>query len=183
MADASRTRRTGQAGDGPWLYAIALGSNRPLGGGRGPAVILRDAMAALDAPPLHCLVRAPVISSAPIGPSLRRYANGATIVATALSPPALLAHLQGIERRFGRKRQRRWGARTLDLDIVLWSGGRWAGTGLSIPHAAFRDRGFVLVPLRAIAGDWRDPVTGTRVRHLAARLGRAKPVDPTPHGR
>ena len=64
------------------------------------------------------------------------------------------------------------GARVLDLDIILWSGGCHASPGLVIPHISFRGRRFVLHPARSIAGDWRDPVTGLRVRHLCARLTR-----------
>ncbi|RYD41366.1 MAG: 2-amino-4-hydroxy-6-hydroxymethyldihydropteridine diphosphokinase, partial [Verrucomicrobiaceae bacterium] len=60
----------------------------------------------------------------------------------------------------------------LDLDIVLWSGGIWVSPGLAIPHPAFRERGFVLSPAMDVAADWRDPVTGLKVRHLFARLTR-----------
>ncbi len=94
-----------------------------------------------------------------------------------MSPPCLLAHLQEIENRFGRRRYRRWSARTLDLDIILWSGGIWSNAGLSIPHIAFRQRNFVLAPLSAIAPDWRDPVQRLTIKHLAIRLRRRKPVD------
>jgi len=65
----------------------------------------------------------------------------------------------------------------LDLDIVLWCGGRVATRTLTIPHAQFRTRAFVLAPLLRVAADWRDPVTGWRVRHLHARLTRARPIN------
>jgi 2-amino-4-hydroxy-6-hydroxymethyldihydropteridine diphosphokinase len=134
-------------------------------------------MAALDKPPLKVCATSPVIGSAPLGPSLRRYANAAAIVETSLSPPALLAHLKALERAFGRRNGQRWGARTLDLDIILWSAGRWDERGLHVPHKAFRQRAFVLSSLARIAPLWRDPVTGLRVRYLLARMGRSKPVD------
>ena len=60
----------------------------------------------------------------------------------------------------------------LDLDIVLWSGGAYAGNGLTVPHLSFRDRGFVLGPALAVAPDWRDPITGLTLRHLHYRLSR-----------
>ena len=120
--------------------------------------------------------RSGIVASAPLGPSRRRYANAALVLETALEPPAMLAALQRIEDRFGRRRARRWGERVLDCDIVLWSGGIYSDRHLAIPHPAFRERDFVLTPARAIAPDWRDPVTGLTVRQLEARLTRARPL-------
>ena len=163
------------------LYLVALGSNRRHGRHGAPAAVLCAALGAMADAGLTVLDASPILSSAPVGPSLRRYANGAALVEADQSPPALLALLKSIERDFGRRAGRRWGARVLDLDIVLWSGGIWTSPGLAIPHPAFRDRGFVLDPARAIAPGWRDPVTGLALRHLAARLSRparTSPVDP-----
>ena len=116
----------------------------------------------------------PIIASAPLGPSRRRYANAAVIVRSKRDPDALLARLQTIEASFGRRRGgQRWAARVLDIDIVLWSGGAWSSPGLTVPHTAFRSRAFVLTPAAAIAPRWRDPVTGLSLRQLRARLTRA----------
>lgn len=161
----------------PHRYAIALGSNRPRAG-HSPEAVVRAAFVALATAPLRLLAVSAPHASAPLGPSLRRYANAAAMVETMLTPPALLAHLKAIERRFGRRRGRRWGARTLDLDIILWSGGRWRERALTVPHAAFRTRDFVLRPLAEVAADWRDPVSGLSVGHLLARNRMRKPVDP-----
>ena len=88
----------------------------------------------------------------------------------------MLAALKAIERQFGRRRGgQRWAARVLDLDIVLWSGGPWASPSLTVPHPEFRRRGFVLGPARAVAPDWRDPVTRLTLRQLYARLLRSAP--------
>jgi 2-amino-4-hydroxy-6-hydroxymethyldihydropteridine diphosphokinase len=123
------------------------------------------------------LAVAPVIASAPLGPSLRRYANGAAVIETPLDPPALLTLLKTIECSFGRTRGgKRWGARVLDLDIVLWSDGMWGSPALVVPHRSFRERLFVLQPAAAIAPSWRDPVSGLTVRHLRARLTRPRPL-------
>ncbi len=123
------------------------------------------------------LAIAGVIDSTPIGPSHRRYANGAMLLRTQHGPRELLGLLQAIERAFGRRAGgRRWGARVLDLDIVLWSGGRHAAPGLVIPHAAFRTRDFVLAPAAAIAARWRDPLTGLTLRQLRARLTARRPL-------
>jgi 2-amino-4-hydroxy-6-hydroxymethyldihydropteridine diphosphokinase len=118
---------------------------------------------------------APVLLTDPVGPSQRRYANSAATVETALDPPEVLALLKRIEREFGRRPGgRRWASRVLDLDIVLWSGGAFAGPGLTVPHALFRTRDFVLAPAARIAAGWRDPVTGLTVRQLHARLTRPR---------
>ena len=117
----------------------------------------------------------PIVSSAPLGPSRRRYANAAAVVSTELAPEDLLDALHRIEHAFGRRRLGEdWRARVLDLDIVLWSGGAWASDRLVIPHREFRTRAFVLDPARAIASDWRDSVTGQTIRQLHARLNRAR---------
>ncbi|KQN26845.1 7,8-dihydro-6-hydroxymethylpterin-pyrophosphokinase [Sphingomonas sp. Leaf33] len=150
-------------------YAIAVGSNR-CGRHGAPAVEVRAALALLGG---HA---APVMTSAPVGPSLRRYANTVAILDSDLTPPEMLAWLKRIERSFGRRRGRRWGARVIDLDIILWSGGAWSGRDLTIPHPHFRERDFVLTPLAAIAPDWRDPVSGLTVRQLRARLTVRRPA-------
>ena len=151
-------------------YLIALGSNmrHPLYGA--PRAVLAEAMLALDGVG-HVLAISRIIASAPLGPSLRTYANAACVIESDLAPADLLNALQGIEKQFGRKKSgQRWRARTLDLDIVLWSGGVIAENGLSVPHPAFRQRRFVLGPAASIAPGWRDPLTGLTLAQLYARL-------------
>jgi 2-amino-4-hydroxy-6-hydroxymethyldihydropteridine diphosphokinase len=155
-------------------YAIALGSNRRSRFGA-PAATLRAAAAAIGAKRLSRIRATPAL-----GPAGRNFANAIALVDSPLDPPALLAQLKSIERKFGRRPGRRWGPRVLDLDIILWSGGAWAGDGLVVPHPGFRDRMFVLEPLVALAPQWRDPVTGASIRQLRRRLGRRAPVDPAP---
>jgi 2-amino-4-hydroxy-6-hydroxymethyldihydropteridine diphosphokinase len=133
--------------------------------------VIGAALAALEQADLSVEAASRIVTSRPIGPSRRAYANAAAIVRTDLEPPDLLAELLVIETRFGRRRRgQRWGARVLDLDIVLWSGGAWASPGLVIPHVSFRERDFVLRPAAEIAGDWRDPLSGLFLRQLLARL-------------
>lgn len=145
-------------------YVVALGSNR-----RGRHGSPRDEIAAaLDAIG-GVIAESAIVETAPIGPSTRRFANAAAIVEADESPPALLRRLKAIERALGRRRGQRWGARVIDLDIILWSGGAWSDAQLTIPHSAFRERTFVLDPLRAIVPGWRDPLTGLTVRQLAHR--------------
>ena len=154
-------------------YLIALGSNRPHHRHGNPRRVLAAALAKLDEQGLHLEAASPVIESAPLGPSQRRYANGAALIRSKLSPPDMLDRLQHIETRMGRRRSgQRWGARVLDLDMILWSGGAFAGPGLIVPHPQFRQRLFVLGPAAAIAPRWRDPISGLSLRQLKARLTR-----------
>ena len=139
--------------------------------------MLAAALADLERAGLRVVAAASTIETDPLGPSIRRYANSAAVIETGLAPPELLALLQRTEREFGRRASgRRWRARVLDLDIVLWSGGAFASDQLTIPHPLFRERAFVLLPAAKVAGDWRDPLTGLTVRQLHARLTRARPL-------
>ncbi len=153
-------------------YAVALGSNR-----RGlHGAPEREIAAALEALG-DVVARSPTVASAPLGPSNRRYANAVALIETQEDPAALLVRLKRIERAFGRRPGRRWGSRVLDLDIILWSGGVWSSPGLTVPHAAFRTRGFVLGPLSALVPKWRDPLTHRTIRQLAQMVDRRHPRD------
>lgn len=160
-------------------YLIALGSNVRHAHHGAPAQVLRAAARALDDAGLVLEALSPIIASAPLGPSRRRYANACAVVATRLEPAPLLVRLQAVEQAFGRvRRGAPWRARTLDLDIVLWSGGALADiqANLVIPHPACRQRPFVMAPAATIAPDWRDPLTGLATKHLASRLTRRRPA-------
>ena len=174
MRDATPAQRIPLA-----LYAIGLGSNRRHGRFGDPRQVLMAALSALESDDIEPIDASPIIASAPLGPSRRRYANAVALVASPLDPPAMLERLQQIEAAFGRRSGLRWSARTLDLDILLWSGGAWSDAALDIPHPALATRDFVLGPLRAVAPGWRHPLSARTVRQLAARLVRAKPVDRT----
>ena len=165
-------------------YLIALGSNQRHARFGPPAAVLAAALRALEAAGCRVLAAAPVVASAPLGPSRRRYANGAAVVSCEARPDVLLARMKAIEAAFGRRRGRRWGTRVIDLDIALWSGGRWrsgrrsapmravdgAWVGwLTVPHPAFAARAFVLGPAVRVAAGWRDPVSGRTVRQLSKR--------------
>jgi 2-amino-4-hydroxy-6-hydroxymethyldihydropteridine diphosphokinase len=166
------------------LYLIALGSNQrhPVLGL--PHRILTQAIVALEMVDIDVFFVAPIRPSSPMGPSRRRYANTAALIATSLDPAALLTRLHSIEDHFGRRRMgQRWQARTLDLDIILWSGGIWSDDRpqLCVPHREMRNRTFVLEPAAAIVPDWRDPVTGLTMRQIFHRHKRGKPLDHSPN--
>jgi len=153
------------------LYLVAFGSNRRHHRFGRPRDVLGAASVELDRAGVRILRTGRLLHSRPLGPSLRTYANGLALAETPLGPEELLDLLKRIERGFGRRRGgRRWSARVLDLDIVLWSGGPWSSPRLTIPHRQFRERDFVLRPAAQVAPSWRDPVTGLTVRQLKARL-------------
>ena len=152
----------------PASYALGLGSNRPHGRFGAPRGVVAAAIAALEAEGVAVVACSRIVETAPLGPSHRRFANAAILIATPLAPPDLLALAKAIERRFGRRRGRRWGARVIDVDLLLWSGGAWRSRRLVLPHPAIAGRRFVLDPLAEIAGGWR--VGGLTVRALRHRL-------------
>jgi 2-amino-4-hydroxy-6-hydroxymethyldihydropteridine diphosphokinase len=152
------------------IYAIGIGSNRR-GRHGGPVDEVRAAIDALGT----VVARSPVIASAPLGPSIRRFANAAVLIESDETPPMLLDRLKRIEAGFGRRPGQRWGARVIDLDILLWSGGIWRDDRLIVPHVGLRDRAFVLTPLAAIAPAWRDPVSARTMRQLAHAVDRPRP--------
>ena len=80
------------------------------------------------------------------------YINAVARLDTLLTPMPLLRRLQGLERRFGRLRTgRRWAARQLDLDLLLYGKQRVSLPRLAVPHPGIAERAFVLLPLAEIA--------------------------------
>lgn len=152
------------------IYAIGIGSNRR-GRHGGPRDEVRAAIAALGG----AVAMSPIIVTPPLGPSIRRFANAAVLIASDEPPPVLLARLKRIEVAFGRRRGQRWGARVIDLDILLWTGGVWRDRRLTIPHVGLARRAFVLRPLVTIASGWRDPVHRRTIRQLAHSVDRPRP--------
>jgi len=154
------------------LYAIAIGSNRRhIRHGR-PAGVVAAAIARLDAE-FALFDASPIILNPAVGGAGREFANAVTLIESPLGPLAMLAAVKAIERDFGRRAGRRWGSRVLDLDLVAWSGGRFASRRLVIPHPRLASRGFVLGPLAAIAPGWQ-LIGSLTPRHLAARLGKRR---------
>ncbi len=118
---------------------VALGSN--LGDRAGHLAAARAALAAL--PRTRVVAESRVEETAPLGGMAQpAYLNQMVLLETALAPHALLAACQAIERSRGRVRGERWGARTLDLDIVRYGHRRIADPDLIIPHPELSNRDF-----------------------------------------
>jgi 2-amino-4-hydroxy-6-hydroxymethyldihydropteridine diphosphokinase len=156
------------------LYAIAIGSNRPHGRYGRPPQVVEAAIARLDED-FGLFDSSPIILNSAIGGAGRDFANAVSLIESALDPPEMLRRIKAIEREFGRRRGKHWAARVLDLDIILWSGGRFRSRSLTIPHYGLEQRSFVLQPLAAIAPEWRVRASLT-ARQLAHRLARSRPA-------
>jgi 2-amino-4-hydroxy-6-hydroxymethyldihydropteridine diphosphokinase len=98
------------------------------------------------------------------------FVNAVIAVATSLAPRDLLAHTQRCERALGRDRahERRWGPRTIDIDILAYDDLVLADRDLILPHPHLFERAFVLVPLAEIAGDRQ--IAGVRVSDALKRV-------------
>jgi len=131
---------------------VGLGSN--LGDS---AVTLQRAAQALAALPATQLIDvSPLFRTRPVGPQDQPdYLNAAAHLVTAIAPVELLAALKSIEQQLGRTPTRRWGERIIDLDILDYENVILDSEPLTLPHAHIGERGFVLVPLHAIAPQWQ----------------------------
>ena len=108
--------------------------------------------------------------SPPLGPADQPdYVNAVMAIATTLAPLDLLHALQAIEQQQGRVRNgTRWGARTLDLDVLLYGEQLINLPQLSVPHPEIAHRAFVLYPLQEIAPTLQLPVLGSIENLIAA---------------
>jgi 2-amino-4-hydroxy-6-hydroxymethyldihydropteridine diphosphokinase len=101
------------------------------------------------------------------------FINAAIEVSTALTPHALLDRAQACERALGRhrERERHWGPRTIDLDLLAYDDLVISNATLTLPHPRLFERAFVLVPLAEIAPD--RVIGGTRVCEALKRVDAA----------
>lgn len=135
----------------PLVY-IGLGSN--LGDS---ITTLRSALMTLHShPAIHQLQVSRLYRSKPIGPQDQPdYWNAAACFHTPLTPQAVLTLLLTLEQQHGREREKQvhWGARTLDLDVLLYDQLMITTPDLIIPHPYLIERAFVVYPLMDLNSD------------------------------
>ena len=150
------------------LACIGLGANL----GDATATV-QAALQALDALPHTRLVKASRLYRTPAWGKTDQpaFVNAAAVLETELDARALLDAMLGIERDHGRERLdgQRWGARTLDLDLLLYGDEVIDEPGLHVPHPHLHQRAFALVPLVEIAPDLVIPGHG-RASDLVAAM-------------
>lgn len=110
------------------------------------------------------------------------FLNQVIEVKTEKEPYAVLRITQKIEIRAGRKRIEKWGARTLDIDILLWENKVITDAELQIPHPGIPDRRFTLIPLAEIASQLIHPTLQKTIRQLLADCPDNLPVEKTEIG-
>lgn len=150
-----------------WIEAyVGLGSNLD-----DPVRNLDSARKAIaELPGVEEIAFSPLYGSKPVGPQDQPdYVNAVMRINTRLSAADLLEQLQGIENAHGRVRSIRWGARTLDLDVLLYGQQIINAPNLVVPHPEIANRAFVLYPLADVAtGDLLIPGKGRLAELLAA---------------
>ena len=128
------------------MILVGIGSN--LSGRVGtPIETVKESLTALQENGMSILACSEFYNTPPVGPlGQGDYVNLVVRVSSVLMPHGLLDRLQLIESQFGRQRSVKWGARTLDLDMLDWNGHQMQGR-LNLPHPELTKRGFVLRPL------------------------------------
>ena len=111
-----------------------------------------------------------VYETEPVGPPQPRYLNAVVRIGTLLSPRATLRRLLEIEELLGRVRRERWGAREIDLDLLLYGDRIVADGALRVPHPHLHERAFALVPLAELAPDAYHPQMARTASELLSAL-------------
>jgi len=147
---------------------LALGGN--LGDVKAGFIDARSMLA--ENPDIEVLASSPLYRSPPMGPQDQPdYLNAVIAIRTSLPPLPLLHLTQAVELHFGRRRDgRRWGERTLDIDLIAYDDTQMQSHTLTLPHPGMQERMFVLQPLNDIRPDWRHPASGLSARQLLQML-------------
>lgn len=129
------------------MYYIGLGSNIA------PRYqYLKQAIEALrQEEKLEVSATSPIYETVPVGfKDQANFLNMVLEIESSLSPLEMLHVTQSVEEKLGRKREKRWGPRTIDLDILLYNHENMITEQLIIPHPRMQERAFVLIPLHDI---------------------------------
>lgn len=154
-----------------WLSLVGLGSN--LGDRATRLRLAAERLATL--PGTRVVAQSRHHTTDPIGGpgGQGEFLNAAALLETVLAPQDLLAALQRIEAELGRVRGERWGARSLDLDLLLFGDVQMQTPELTIPHPRMAFRRFVLAPAVEIAAEMRHPELGWTIQRLWDHLDSA----------
>jgi 2-amino-4-hydroxy-6-hydroxymethyldihydropteridine diphosphokinase len=118
-------------------------------------------------PDTRVLKESSLYESEPLGDAKEWYVNGAVEIETKFKPDMLLKKFKNIERAMGRKKiKKRWGARIIDLDILLFDAAVVKKKNLRIPHPEMPTRKFVLIPLSEIAPQVIHPELGLTISEM-----------------
>lgn len=151
-----------------------------LGGNLGdPVAAFRRARQKLaEHPSINDCKSSPLYQTPPVGgPSGQPdYLNAVLSLKTDLGATELLNLCLSIETAEGRERIERWGARTLDIDLLLFGDQQIQDINLRVPHPRLMERQFVLIPLVALEPDLHHPVTGLSMQAQLNRLPRVENI-------
>jgi 2-amino-4-hydroxy-6-hydroxymethyldihydropteridine diphosphokinase len=141
---------------------IALGSNLD-----DPHQQLRAAREFLNSIAESEPLASSIYKSEPVGPSENDFLNAVISFQTNSEPEQLFEHLKSQEQNQGRpSRYPKWTARTIDLDIIAYDDLAVQTDSLIIPHREYTNRLFVLLPLKDVFPEWKDPVTAQHIDEL-----------------
>ncbi|MBT5228729.1 MAG: 2-amino-4-hydroxy-6-hydroxymethyldihydropteridine diphosphokinase [Methylococcales bacterium] len=144
---------------------VSLGSN--LGDSKAHIAFAIEALRGLSEPGSFHVSQ--LYQTKPIGPGEQDdYINAAVCLLTKLTPVQLLTELHKIERARLRERKIHWGARTLDLDLLLVEAQEMQSEFLILPHPRIFERAFVLMPLADLAEELVIPGQGKLTELLAS---------------
>ena len=153
------------------MILMALGANLPTAAYGPPEGALGEALRRLAARGAPARARSRLWRSSPVPASAQPdYVNAVARLETALAPRALLEAMLTVEQELGRVRRERWGARTLDLDLLAYDAAILDARKLTLPHPRLAERAFVLLPLAEVAPGWRHPASGRAVEDLIRSL-------------
>ena len=134
---------------------------------------LRDAVGLLAEPQLRAVRVSSFYETEPLDVHDQPWFLNAVVEAeTDLFPKQLLARVQRIEQRLGRRRLKPKGPRTIDIDILLYGGAVIDADELQVPHPRLAERRFVLEPLAELAPNLHHPVTGRSVAEMLVSVAK-----------